>query len=181
MQHDERREKLEKILGGLMKSETGADLLKGIMEGLGHRLMPRVEFMSLPEVTDPARLQAARHAVILDTETTGLDPRTDKVIQLSMLRVSYDDQGILSIGSIFDELHDPGFPICPKTTEIHGITDEMVAGKSITADQIRAFCDGCDAVIAHNAEFDRKFVEACYPDAGFQKMDWHCSMCECWM
>lgn len=171
----ERREKIEKVLKSLMASEEGLALMQETVFQTGYKMMPRVEFMSLPKV-DPDRLKSARTGVILDTETTGFDPKSDKIVQLSMLRFQYDEKGILAIGEIFDELNDPGFPIPPETTEIHKITNDMVAGKKITTEMIASFMEGVDMVIAHNAGFDRKFVEKSFPDAGFDKIDWHCSI-----
>lgn len=171
----ERREKIEKVLKSLLASEDGLAVMQEALFAAGHKMMPRVEFMTLPKV-EPARLAAARTGIILDTETTGFDPKADKVVQLSMLKFKYDDQGILEIGEIFDELNDPGIPIPPETTKIHRITDDMVVGKTITTEMITSFRKDADMVIAHNAGFDRKFVENSFPEAGFDKIDWHCSI-----
>ena len=66
----------------------------------------RVQDMALDALT----------CVVFDTETTGLDPATDKVIQLSMLHFSYDAQGIIKLGDMFDAYQDPGMPI-PEAAE----------------------------------------------------------------
>jgi DNA polymerase-3 subunit epsilon len=59
-------------------------------------------------------------------------------------------------------------------TKIHGVTDEMVAGKSIDRTQLAAFAANTDLVIAHHAEFDRPFCEGIWP--GFASLPWGCSM-----
>lgn len=172
----DRQEKIQRVLKGLATTEEGLQLMRETLMALGHKLLPRVEFMSLPEVKDPVRIANARTGIILDTETTGFDAGKDKVIQLSMLKFLYDDQGIISLGDIFDEMGDPGFPIPPETTKVHKITDDMVAGKVICPDKLAGFLDGVSVSVAHNAEFDRKFVEADFPSAGFDGMDWHCTL-----
>jgi CBS domain-containing protein len=68
---------------------------------------------------------AALDAVVLDTETTGLDARSARIIQIGAVLI----QGakILPDGRL-DRLIDPGIPIPPATTLVHGITDQMVKG-----------------------------------------------------
>lgn len=173
---DDRKEKLHRLLAGLTHGEAGRVLLKNTLEEIGYRLLPRVEYMIFPEVTDPARLAEARKGIVLDCETTGLNAQEDSVIQLSMLQITYDDQGIIAVGDSFDAYRDPGIPIPEEITQITGITDAMVAGKVISDEEVAAFMRGADMVVAHNAGFDRKFVEADFPTAGFQAMGWHCSI-----
>ena len=177
MQADPQRdEKIRRLLAGLSANEAGLDLLRTTLAELGHRLMPRVEFMTLPEVTDATRLAMARTGIILDTETTGLNPAEDKVIQLSMLHFTYDEQGIIKLGDLFDAYQDPGMPIPEEVTRITGITQEMVDGRSIDEAEVSDFISGVDMVVAHNAGFDRKFIERAFPGASFAQKDWHCSI-----
>ena len=114
--------------------------------------------------------------VILDTETTGFDLEHDRVIELGMLVFEFDPvQGhVLRVVSQFDELEDPGFPIPESSTEVHHITDDMVKGKRIDDAQVTELLQNVDVVIAHNASFDRPFVEARWPI--FENMNWGCSL-----
>jgi DNA polymerase-3 subunit epsilon len=73
-----------------------------------------------------------------------------------------------------DELEDPGFPIPPETTAVHHITDEMVKGHRIDDTRVAAFLKDASVVIAHNASFDRPFVEARWPL--FAQLDWACTI-----
>jgi len=115
--------------------------------------------------------------VYLDTEATGLNPDLEKVIELAMVPFEYDADGrIYRILPAYNSLQDPGIPISPFITSITGITDEMVAGQAIDLDEVARFLSGASLVIAHNARFDRPFVESLYP--GFEKVDWACSIAD---
>ena len=115
--------------------------------------------------------------VYLDTEATGLNPDTEKVIELAMVPFEYDAEGrIYRILPAYNALQDPGIPIPPFITSITGITDEMVAGQAIDLDEVARFLSGASLVIAHNARFDRPFVESLYP--GFETVDWACSIAD---
>jgi len=114
--------------------------------------------------------------VILDTETTGMNNLTDKVIELGMIVFEYDPQlgQITHVNQVFDELEDPGFPIPAETTAIHHITDEMVKGHHIKDQAVLDALEGVSLVIAHNAAFDRPFVENRWPV--FADLPWACSI-----
>ncbi len=94
--------------------------------------------------------------VAFDTETTGLSPADDHVIQLGAVRVL---NGRIVAGETIDTLVDPGRPIPPASTRIHRITDADVAGAPDFATVGRAFHHFTrDAVlVAHNAPFDLAF------------------------
>ena len=114
--------------------------------------------------------------VILDTETTGFDLQHDRVIELGMLVFEFDPTNgvVLRVIARFDELEDPGFAIPPASIEVHHITDEMVQGKRIDDAQVAQLLQGVDVVIAHNAGFDRPFVETRWPL--FEDLNWACSL-----
>ena len=114
--------------------------------------------------------------VILDTETTGLDHRSDEIIEFGMVLFSYDDEGIAEVLDVFSALREPAKAIPPDVTRITGITDEMVAGHSIDPDAVVRFIEPADCVIAHNARFDRPFCERFAP--GFDVKPWGCSVAE---
>jgi DNA polymerase-3 subunit epsilon len=64
-------------------------------------------------------------ALVLDTETTGLNVRSDRIISAAGYRLA---QGSLAEAPLFDRLIDPRRPIPAASTAFHGIVDGMVAG-----------------------------------------------------
>lgn len=63
--------------------------------------------------------------LVFDTETTGLNVRSDRIISAAGFRL---EQGRLADRPSFDRLIDPGRPIPAASTAFHGIVDDMVAG-----------------------------------------------------
>lgn len=116
-----------------------------------------------------------RQALYVDVETTGLDPASDEIIELAMVPFSYGSDGrITEVGEAFEGLRQPAEPIPAHITAITGIDDAMVAGRSIDPDEVAHFAGRADLIIAHNAAFDRRFLEGFCPV--FATKPWACSM-----
>ncbi len=135
------------------------------------RLKPRREF-------GHKRQGEIAKVLILDTETTGLDSSKDRLIELALILVDVDKAtGLpLQVQEVFDELEDPGRPIPAEATRVTGITDAMVAGKRLNEARVAELMAGVGLVIAHNARFDRGFMENRLP--AFAKLPWACSVAE---
>ncbi len=87
------------------------------------RLIPRAIFT-------PAIGQSTRTGILLDTETTGLDARTDEVIELGMVKFDYLPDGrIVGVRDAHSSFNEPSVPIPLEVTALTGISDEMVAGQ----------------------------------------------------
>lgn len=147
--------------------EKAADLLS---EQADYRVLRRLLQSDMPS-------QSPAHptiGVVVDVETTGLDHDLDEVIELAMIKFTFDREG--SIGGLIDEfssVREPGVPIPAKITELTGITADAVAGKEIDPVAVSQFLGGANLVIAHNAAFDRPFCERLWPI--FRDMAWACS------
>lgn len=149
--------------------------LAAVLESSGeYRILRRLRMASpaLPPVGTPMR-----RGVLVDVETTGLDSSSDEIIELAMLAFDYSTDGsFVAPANSFDQLRDPGRPISPDVTKLTGITDEMVAGRSIDRCAAEAFIEDAVLVIAHNAAFDRRFCERLLPS--FAAKPWACSLRE---
>ncbi|MDE2416180.1 MAG: DNA polymerase III subunit epsilon [Burkholderiales bacterium] len=115
---------------------------------------------------------------LLDTETTGLDPTKDQIIELAIVLVDVDNATGLPVGAVqvYDGLEDPGRPIPKEVVAITGITDADVQGQRLDEASVAELTQGVDLVIAHNAGFDRPFVESRLPY--FSQFAWACSFAD---
>jgi DNA polymerase-3 subunit epsilon/CBS domain-containing protein len=108
-------------------------------------------------------------ALVLDLETTGLDVRADRIVQVSAIAMQGD---CLTEAPVLDSLIDPGIPIPPASTRIHHIQDADVSGAPAfaeVADQLKALFSG-HVVIGHNVGFDMAILRHEAARAG---IPWH--------
>ena len=132
------------------------------------RLVPRDDWGAVP-------LSETKRVIVLDTETTGLDAKAERIIELAMLSVLVDTATGQPVGPVttYESFEDPGKPIPPAITEITGIDDSMVRGQRIDDARVAELVQAADLIVAHNAGFDRPFVEARLPV--FAARAWNCS------
>ena len=114
-------------------------------------------------------------AIYLDLETTGLNPDLHEIIEIGMVPFTYGREGqIYSIEEPYSKLREPSEPISEEITMITNITNDLVQGKTIDPDEVFDFVKQAGLIIAHNASFDRVFLEKFSPD--FAEKSWACSM-----
>ncbi len=97
--------------------------------------------------------------VVVDLETTGLDPEKDQIIEIGAIK--YTD-GIESAS--FEELINPGRPIPEFITRLTGISDSDVAGKPTIEEVFPGFSNfiGDAAFVGQQVNFDASFIEYHY-------------------
>lgn len=95
--------------------------------------------------------------VVLDTETTGLEPeRGHRIIEVGCVEIV----NRRPTGRTWHQYMNPQRPVDPGAVEVHGITNEFLADKPVfgdLVDDLITFLDGAELVI-HNAPFDVGFV-----------------------
>lgn len=149
--------------------ETMADALHATGR---YRVLRRLEPRSMLLADDGS---PTRNGLLVDVETTGLDHSRDEIIELAMVPFTFGVDGrIFRVGDAFDRLRQPTCAIPTEITALTGISDETVAGEHVDPAEVEAFADAADLVVAHNAAFDRRFLER-FSDV-FARKAWACSM-----
>jgi len=114
---------------------------------------------ALDETRDADHLHLMAREIVLDTETTGLDPKSGhRIIEIACIEI----EDLLPTGRHFQRYIDPERDIDPEAEKVHGISRSSLMGKPKFGDA--EICDAfldfvADApLIAHNAAFDRGFI-----------------------
>jgi len=100
---------------------------------------------------------------ILDTETTGLDHKSDEIIEIAIRKWIYHKKDHYLVKPIeeYAELNEPlRNEISDIITELTGITKDDVKGKKIDWEIVSRIISESDFILAHNAGFDRPMIEA---------------------
>jgi DNA polymerase III epsilon subunit family exonuclease len=96
--------------------------------------------------------------VVFDIETTGLNAKLDRIIEIGAIKV---EDGIVL--EEFDYFINPGVSIPPEVSEINHIFDDMVADADlpgVVLSKFMSFIQDADYIIGHNAKrFDYPFIE----------------------
>jgi DNA polymerase-3 subunit epsilon len=105
------------------------------------------------------KLLLERPLISFDLETTGLNSAKDKIVQISLSKITYQNDVYHHID--YNWYLNPGIPIPPEVTEIHGITDEDVKDKMMfkdVAEEIYDIMKGCDLLGYNSNRFDIPFL-----------------------
>lgn len=154
--------------------DPGLEAMAAALEASGdYRVLRRYR---APEPAPLEEDQSAILGLVLDVETTGFDPASERIIQLALVPFHYrrDTGQITAAGTPAIWFEDPGRAIPPEIVKLTGITDEMVAGRRIDEPAVETLVASAGLVIAHNAAFDRPFAERRLPV--FRDRPWACSI-----
>jgi DNA polymerase-3 subunit epsilon len=151
---------------------TLEQMARSLVESGDYRVTGRLE--PQPEYHPPDNSRKLVAAVV-DVETTGTNPDRDKIIELGICLFEYDRQTgrIYKVLGSWEWFDDPGLSIPPEITKITGITDELVTGHRIDDRAVNDLLGRVVLVIAHNADFDRRFLEKRLP--ALITKHWACS------
>jgi DNA polymerase-3 subunit epsilon len=97
-------------------------------------------------------LNLKRSLAFLDLETTGINISTDRIVEISVLKITPEGKEEWMVSRI-----NPEMPIPPKSTAIHGITDSDVASSPSfreIAKNLTSFLEGCDLAGYNALKFD---------------------------
>lgn len=106
--------------------------------------------------------------IVLDTETTGLDPASHRVIEIGCVElVSY-----IPTGRTFHHYINPARDVPKEAQAVHGLTDEFLKDKPFFTEIVGGFLDfiADDPLVIHNAGFDMGFLNAELGRAGFSSL-----------
>jgi len=117
---------------------------------------------------------------IVDTETTGLDFWSDYMIEAAILVVEYlpDTGEVFDVVATYSGLEDSPIGIPEEAAAVNGITESEIAGQRFDDARVTEILADVALVIAHNAEFDRPFLEERFPV--FETLPWACSQKGVW-
>lgn len=101
--------------------------------------------------------------LVFDTETTGINPKNNEIIQFSSVMAEMTPEG-MAVTDSFDALISltPGRTVPPEITRLTGITNEDLSARGIAKEEacrrIAALVRDCDLLAAYNAQFDLTFL-----------------------
>lgn len=112
------------------------------------------------------KLKLEKPIAFIDVETTGTNPYSDRVVELSILKIHPDGKEEYKSHRV-----NPGVPIPAEATVVHHITDDDVAEESEFrqyANSVRDFLEGCDIAGFNVIKFDLPCLETEFARAGVE-------------
>lgn len=106
--------------------------------------------------------------IVLDTETTGLDPKTQRIVEIACIELVNH----LPTGQKFHTLLDPEMEVPAEAVAVHGLSNAKLAGAPKFFEVASAFLEfiGESKLVIHNAEFDIGFINAELRRANFERI-----------
>ncbi len=108
--------------------------------------------------------------IVLDTETTGLDPYAGhRIVEIACLEVFSH----VPTGESYRVYINPERDMPEEAEKVHGLSAEFLSGHPVFAEVAQGFLDfiGDDPLVIHNAQFDLKFLNAELETCGLPKID----------
>lgn len=110
----------------------------------------------------------------IDTETTGLDPDSDVMIELAVVRMGLDSDGnLVELSAPLGMMEDPGGLLSPEIEELTGISASELQGQRFDDRMFSQAIAGVDVIVSHNAAFDRGFLTRRFGDLD---LPWACTL-----
>lgn len=111
----------------------------------------------------------------VDTETTG-GTFSDELIEIGIVLFKFNRKTgqLLEIIEEYNGLREPNVPMNYFAQRVHGISLESLRGLKLEEEKIKTMLESSQAIIAHNASFDHRFVSNLFPTVKWSK--WYCSV-----
>ncbi|MCC7305042.1 MAG: DNA polymerase III subunit epsilon, partial [Alphaproteobacteria bacterium] len=110
--------------------------------------------------------------IVLDTETTGMDPEEGhKIVEIGCVELINH----IPTGKTLQFYINPERDVPPEATAVHGLTNAFLAGKPVFSQVYAEFVEfiGDAKLVIHNAEFDMKFINAELRNVGHEAYAWN--------
>ena len=109
--------------------------------------------------------------LVFDTETSGLDPQWNVILQLSYQIVDSDSWTTIKTVNHYFSWPENKARVTQEAINVNGLTEEVLANKQLSnrkaaLEEFVADKDSCDLLVAHNLEFDKKFIVASCREEG---------------
>jgi len=105
--------------------------------------------------------------IVLDTETTGLDPASGhRIVEIGCVETI----GGVRSGAVFHTYLNPCRDVPEAAQRVHGITDAFLKDKPLFSEKVDEFLAfiAVSPLVIHNASFDMRFINAELENHGFQ-------------
>ena len=112
--------------------------------------------------------------IVLDTETTGLDKESDRIVEVGCIELLND----IPTDRIFQSYVNPQRPMSQEAYEVHGLGDKFLSTKPLFGDIALPLLEFIEdsPLIMHNASFDMGFLDAAFVRLGKKPLSGWCEV-----